>query len=120
MLRPVATRREAGIGYRQIYLQRPGTTSAADLGEKDLDVRPIRYGRAQFEHDVRTEVGQIERIDPADCETTERFQRCWWCSGGDENGATTSVIAYATCKGSPMVKGDQMLAPTTRSPMPAS
>jgi hypothetical protein len=51
MLRPVATRREAGIGYRQIYLQRPGTTSAADLGEKDLNVRPIRYGRAQFEHD---------------------------------------------------------------------
>jgi hypothetical protein len=33
-------------------------------------VRPIRYGRAQFEHDGRTEVGQIERIDPADWETT--------------------------------------------------
>jgi hypothetical protein len=52
-----------------MYLQRPGTQIAVDLGEKDLDVRPIRYGRAQFEHDGRTEVGQIERIDPADWET---------------------------------------------------
>jgi hypothetical protein len=45
---------------------RPGTKIPVDLGEKDLDVRPIRYGRAQFEHDGRTEVGKIERIDPAD------------------------------------------------------
>jgi hypothetical protein len=43
---------------------------AVDLGEKDLDVRPIRYGRAQFAHDGRTEVGQIEQIDPLDWETT--------------------------------------------------
>jgi hypothetical protein len=52
-----------------IYLQRPGTQIAVDLGEKDLDVRPIRYGRAQFAHDGRTEVGQIEQIDPLDWET---------------------------------------------------
>jgi hypothetical protein len=62
---------EAAIGHRaRIYLQRPGTKIAIDLGEKYLDVRPIRYGRAQFEHDGRTEVGQIEQIDPADWETT--------------------------------------------------
>jgi hypothetical protein len=35
-----------------------------------LDVRPFRYGRAQFEHDGRTEVGQIEQIDRADWEST--------------------------------------------------
>jgi hypothetical protein len=43
---------------------------AVDLGEKDLDVRPIRYGRAQFDHDGRTEVGRIEEIEPADWDTT--------------------------------------------------
>jgi len=62
---------EADIGHRaHVYLQRPGTKIAVDLGEKDLDVRPIHYGRAQFEHDGRTEVGQIEQIDPGDWETT--------------------------------------------------
>jgi hypothetical protein len=39
-----------------------------------LDVRPIRYGRAQFEHDGRSEVGQIEQIDPADWATTGAYQ----------------------------------------------
>jgi hypothetical protein len=50
---------------------------AVDLSEKDLDVRPIRYGRAQFEHDGRTEVGQIEQIDPALGRRRARFRRCW-------------------------------------------
>jgi hypothetical protein len=52
----------------RIYMQRPGTKIALDLGEKDLDVCPIRYGRAQFEHDGKTEVGHIEQIDPSDWE----------------------------------------------------
>ncbi|HEV2549593.1 MAG TPA: hypothetical protein VGU20_19915 [Stellaceae bacterium] len=52
-----------------LYLQRPGTKIAVDLGEKDLEVRPIRYGRAQFDHDGKTEVGQIEQIDPGDWDT---------------------------------------------------
>jgi hypothetical protein len=64
-------RRERTIGHRaHVYLQRPGLLAAVDLGEKELDVRPIQYGRAQFEHDGRTEVGRIERIDPADWDTT--------------------------------------------------
>lgn len=59
------------MGHRaRIYLQRPGAKIATDLGEKDLDVRPIRHGRAQFEHDGKTEVGHIERIDPPDWEST--------------------------------------------------
>jgi hypothetical protein len=56
--------------HAHIYLRRPGTQIAVDLGEKKLDVRPIRYGRAQFEHDGRTEVGQIEQIDPSDWESS--------------------------------------------------
>jgi hypothetical protein len=32
-------------------------------------VRPIRYGRAEFDHDGKTEVGQIEQIDPVDWDT---------------------------------------------------
>jgi hypothetical protein len=64
-------RRERAIGYRaHVRLQRPGAQIAVDLGEKELDVRPIRYGRAQFDHDGRTEVGRIEEIEPADWETT--------------------------------------------------
>jgi hypothetical protein len=67
----VASCEESAIAHcAHIYLQRRGTKIAVDLGEKDLDVRPIRYGRAQFGHDGRTEVGKIERIDPADWETT--------------------------------------------------
>jgi len=59
------------MGYRaRIYLQRTWTSSAVDLGEKDLDVCPIQYGRAQFEHDGKTEVGHIEDIDPPDWEST--------------------------------------------------
>lgn len=59
------------MGHRaHIYLQRRGTQIAVDLGEKDLEVRPIRYGRAQFEHDGKTEVGQIEHIDPVDWENS--------------------------------------------------
>jgi hypothetical protein len=53
------------MGHRaHIYLRRPGTKIAVDLGEKELDVRPVRYGRAQFEHDGKIEVGRIEQIDP--------------------------------------------------------
>jgi hypothetical protein len=52
----------------RVYLQRPGTRNAIDLGEKDLDVRPVRYGRAQFKHDGKTEVGHIEQLDPPDWE----------------------------------------------------
>lgn len=52
------------MGHRaRIFLQRAGTEIAVDLGEKDLDVRPIRYGRAEFEHNGKTEVGRIEQID---------------------------------------------------------
>ena len=54
----------------RIFLRRPGTKIAVDLGQKDLDVRPIRYGRAQFEHDGKTEVGRIEQIDPPDWENS--------------------------------------------------
>ncbi|MGO8917687.1 MAG: hypothetical protein ACLQJR_17425 [Stellaceae bacterium] len=54
----------------RIHLQRPGTMIAVDLGEKDLDVRPVRYGRAQFEHDGKTEVGHIEQLDPPDWESS--------------------------------------------------
>jgi|HubBroStandDraft_6_1064221.scaffolds.fasta_scaffold5371605_1 hypothetical protein len=57
------------MGHRaRVYLQRPGVKIAADLGEKDLDVRPVRHGRAQFDHDGKTEVGHIEQIDPSDGE----------------------------------------------------
>jgi hypothetical protein len=57
------------MGHRaRIYLQRPGTRIAVDLGEKDLDVRPVQNGRAQLEHDGKTEVGHIELIDPPDWE----------------------------------------------------
>jgi hypothetical protein len=59
------------MGHRaRVYLQRPGVKIAADLGEKDLDVRPIRHGRAQFEHDGKTEVGHIEQLDPPDWEAS--------------------------------------------------
>jgi hypothetical protein len=59
------------MGHRaRIYLQRPGTKIAVDLGEKVLDVRPIRYGRGQFEHDGKIEVGHIEQIDPPDWESS--------------------------------------------------
>ncbi len=59
------------MGHRaRIYLQRTGTIIAVDLGEKDLDVRPILYGRAQFEHDGKMEVGHIELIDPSDWENS--------------------------------------------------
>jgi hypothetical protein len=35
------------MGYRaHVYLQQTGTRIAVDLGEKDLDVRPVRHGRA--------------------------------------------------------------------------
>jgi hypothetical protein len=55
------------MGHRaRIYLQRQGTKIAHDLGEKELDMRPIRNGRARFDHDGKTEVGHIEQIDPAD------------------------------------------------------
>jgi len=59
------------MGHRaRIYLQRPGTKIAVDLGERELDVRPIRYGRAQFEHEGKTVVGTIEQIDPLDWESS--------------------------------------------------
>lgn len=64
-----------GLGGRmsfrgRVYLQRPGTKIAVDLGEKDLDVRPIPYGRAKFEHDGRTEIGRIDQIGPSDWDGT--------------------------------------------------
>jgi hypothetical protein len=52
----------------RIYLKRPGTKIAVDLGEKNLDVRPIQHGRARFEHDGKTEVGHIEHVEPPDWE----------------------------------------------------
>jgi hypothetical protein len=65
-----AARRPA-IGHRaRVHLQRPGATIAADLGEKDLEIRPIRYGRALFRHEGKVEVGRIEQIDPADWESS--------------------------------------------------
>jgi hypothetical protein len=39
---------------------------------KDLEVRLIRYGRAQFEHDGKTEVWHIELLEPPD----------WWEASG--------------------------------------
>ncbi len=59
------------MGHRaHVYLQRLVTRIAVDLGEKDLDVRPVRLGRAQFEHDGKSEVGHIEQIDPPDWESS--------------------------------------------------
>jgi hypothetical protein len=58
------------MGHRaRVYLQRPGTQTVDFLGEKDLEVRPIRHGRARFEHDGRFEVGHIEQIEPPDWES---------------------------------------------------
>ncbi len=59
------------MGHRaRVYMQRLGTKIAVDLGEKDLDVRPVRFGRAQFEHNGKTKVGHIEQIDPPDWESS--------------------------------------------------
>jgi hypothetical protein len=93
---------------------------AIDLGEKDLDVRPIRYGRAQLEHDGRTEVGQVEQIDPLPIgRRLGRFRRCWWRGGGDEDGAATSVVGYATCKGSSFAPVAQRAAIHSQPTAPA-
>jgi hypothetical protein len=55
------------MGHRaRVSWKRSGTDNAVDLGEKELDIRPILYGRAQFEHDGKIEIGHIERIDPSD------------------------------------------------------
>lgn len=55
------------MGHRaRVSWQRRGAEQAVDLGEKELDIRPILYGRAQFEHDGKIEIGHIEEIDPPD------------------------------------------------------
>jgi hypothetical protein len=59
------------MGHRaHIYLRRPGTKIAVDLGEKELDVLPVRYRRAQFDHDGKIEVGRIEQIEPSDWDSS--------------------------------------------------
>jgi hypothetical protein len=52
----------------RVRVNLPGTKIAVDLDEKDLDVRPIRRGRAQFEHNGKTEVGHIEEVEPPNWE----------------------------------------------------
>jgi hypothetical protein len=50
----------------RIYLQRPGQTEAAYLGEIDLEVRPIVNGRARFMHNGSMVVGHIDTLTPLD------------------------------------------------------
>ncbi len=33
-------------------------------------MRPVRHGRAKFEHDWRTEIGRIDQIDSSDWDGT--------------------------------------------------
>jgi hypothetical protein len=50
----------------RVHLQLPGATAAADIGEQELDRRPIRYGRKEFWYDGKTQVSRVEQIDPTD------------------------------------------------------
>lgn len=64
------------MAYRvHIYLKRSGTQIAVDLGEKELETRPIRHGRAQFEHEGKKETGHIEHVEPADWDSTGTVPR---------------------------------------------
>ena len=49
-----------------VYLQRPGATTAADLGQKELLDRPERNADVVFEHKGRLEIGRIDMLAPED------------------------------------------------------
>jgi len=51
----------------RVYLQRSDSkTEAVYLGEIELEVRPIRKGRASFMHEGRIEIGHIDTVAPPD------------------------------------------------------
>lgn len=55
------------MGFKAIvYLERSGTTQGLPLGEMELEIRPVRYGRAKFEHNGKIEIGRIVQVSPAD------------------------------------------------------
>ena len=54
----------------RIYLQRSGQTGAEYLGEIELDMRPIREGRASFTHNGQIVVGHIDSVTPLDWDRT--------------------------------------------------
>jgi hypothetical protein len=55
------------MGFKAIvYLERLGTTQGLPLGEMELEIRPVRYGRAKFEHNGKIEIGRIVQVSPAD------------------------------------------------------
>jgi hypothetical protein len=51
-----------------VYLQRPGATSAAYIGQKQLLVRPEKNAHIVFEHEGRMETGRIDMFAPDDWE----------------------------------------------------
>ena len=54
----------------RVYLQRFGHTDAEYLGEVELDVRPIRNGRASFMHQGAIVIGHIDSVTPTDWDST--------------------------------------------------
>jgi hypothetical protein len=52
-----------------IYVKRPPSPSAVDLGEMEITERPVLIQQVSFEHEGNKEIGVIEQIDPGDWET---------------------------------------------------
>ncbi len=51
-----------------VLLKRPGRLIPIDIGVKEVEPRPIRFGKTAFKHDGKAQVGRIEKIEPHDWE----------------------------------------------------
>ena len=66
---PRAIRAAYRMGYKvHVYMKRPPSHVAIDVGEAELSVRPTLVQQVSFEHEGKVETGLIERIDPSDWE----------------------------------------------------
>ena len=53
----------------RVLLKRPGHEMPKDIGVKEIEPRPIRFGKTTFTHEGKTQVGRIESIEPPDWES---------------------------------------------------
>ncbi len=52
----------------RVLIKRPGHEIPMDIGVKEVEPRPIRFGKTTFTHDGKAQVGRIENIEPHDWE----------------------------------------------------
>ena len=54
----------------RVLLKRPGDKIPVDIGVKEVEPRPIRFGKTTFIREGKAQVGRIENIEPRDWENS--------------------------------------------------